>query len=279
MSHRSAPRSPGLSRRGFLGLASAAVGLLGGTAIRRAWAGVGAGRGVAAVEAGHHLLLQLPVVTLNGAKVPIVVEMDHPMRPDHYIASVQVVNPWDPVPSKGAFHFTPANGRVHLSFQARMHHGRSEVAGTAECSRHGQWSTVRSINIPLDAGGCAAPVPPRITGDQILPPRIRIPELVKRGRIEPDQLIHVQLKIRHPNRTGLAFRDGEFVRESDPFHLERMDVFYGPDRVSRFEMTSALSDDPFITFALRANREAPLRVLLVNNRGQQFEAAHPIRFS
>jgi sulfur-oxidizing protein SoxY len=49
--------------------------------------------------------------------------------------------------------------------------------------------------------------------------------------------------------------------------------------VSWFSMTPALSDDPFITFRLRAVREGPLRILLVNNRGQRFEASHPIRFS
>ena len=44
-------------------------------------------------------------------------------------------------------------------------------------------------------------------------------------------------------------------------------------------MTSALSDNPFIAFRLRARGEDLLRVVLTNNRGQRFEAAHPIRFS
>jgi hypothetical protein len=44
-------------------------------------------------------------------------------------------------------------------------------------------------------------------------------------------------------------------------------------------MTSAVSDDPFVTFRLRAAREEPLRVLLTNSRGQQFEATHQIRVS
>jgi len=50
-------------------------------------------------------------------------------------------------------------------------------------------------------------------------------------------------------------------------------------RVSRFELTPALSDDPFITFALLASREGPLQVRLVNNRGQRFGTAHDIRFA
>lgn len=283
-----ASRHPTLPRRRFLGLASAAVGLWAAGGVRRA-GGATPSRRLSAEDPNalppferlHFPLLHLPVVTTNGAKVPVVVEMVHPMEPGHYIASVHVVNERDPVPSKGVFHFTPANGQVYLAFQARVDQGVSEVSVTAECNLHGQWSSTRSINIPDGAGGCAGPAPPpgRTAGPEILPPRIRIPQLVKRGRIRPGEIIDVQLMIRHPNRTGLAGRNGTFVRVSEPFHLQEMEVVYGGERVSRFAMTSALSDDPFITFRLRAGREELLRVLLINNRGQRFEATHQIRLS
>jgi hypothetical protein len=99
------------------------------------------------------------------------------------------------------------------------------------------------------------------------------------GTIGPDQIIDVQLKTRHPSRTGLVARDGRFVPASDPLYLSRMDVFYADRPVSAFAMTSALSDNPLITFRLRAHREGLLRAVLTNNLGQRFEATHPIRFS
>lgn len=229
----------------------------------------------------HHPVLELPLVTVNGAKVPVVVEMAHPMEPDNHITSVHVVNERDPVPSKGVFYFTPANGQVYLAFQVRIDQGISEVLVTAECNRHGRWASTRSINIPEGAGGCAgtAPPPGRTKGPDILPPQIRIPQLVKGGQIRPGEVIDVQLKIRHPSRTGLVVRDGKFVQESEPFYLKDLEVFDDGERVSRFEMTSALSDDPFITFRLRARREGPIRIVLTNSRGQRFEATHSIRFS
>ncbi len=141
-----------LSRRDFLGFASAAVGLW----IPARWATASASGDPAPrslLESEHLPLLQVPAVTKNGAKVPIIVQMDHPMTPDHHITSVQVVNRRDPVPSKGTFYFTPGNGRVYVSFQARMHHGASEVSATAECNRHGPWSATRAITIPEDGGG------------------------------------------------------------------------------------------------------------------------------
>jgi desulfoferrodoxin (superoxide reductase-like protein) len=163
-----------------------------------------------------------------------------------------------------------------------MHDGVSEVSVTAECNRHGEWTRRATIEIPPEAGGCAGTAPPdagRAGGEDVRAPVIRIPELVERGRIRRDEIIHPQVKIRHPSRTGLALRDGGFVQESEPVYLEALEVFYGGERVSRFELSPALSDDPFITFALAARREGTLRVVLANNRGRKFEAAHEIHLS
>ena len=44
-------------------------------------------------------------------------------------------------------------------------------------------------------------------------------------------------------------------------------------------MTSALSDDPFITFGLLARREGRAQVVVTNSRGQRFEATHEIRLA
>ena len=150
-------------------------------------------------------MLHVPRFTRNGAKVPIVVEMTHPMTPDHHITSIHVANDGDPISSKGTFHFTPANGRVHLAFQARMHEGISQVTATAECNVHGKFSTSQPIEIPEGAGGCTGTGPTpvgRTRGDDIRAPVIRIPELVERGRIQRGEIIHVQVKMRHP--TGPA---------------------------------------------------------------------------
>jgi sulfur-oxidizing protein SoxY len=286
MNSRDRSRLTGLSRRAFLGWAStAAVGLWIPSARaappKRRFRAVDPAL-LSPFEREHVPVLRLPSTTTNAAKVPIVVEMTHPMDPDHYITSVHVANERDPIPSKGTFYFTPANGRVYLAFQARMDHGVSEVSATAVCNRHGTWSSSRAIEVrELDgAGGCAgtAPTIGRTIGDDVHPPEIRIPELVQRGRIAADEIIHAQVKMRHPNLTGQPL-DGRLVPVSEQLRLEKMEVFYGRDRVSRFAMTSALSDDPFITFSLLARREGTLGIVLVNNRGQRFEATHEIRFS
>jgi desulfoferrodoxin (superoxide reductase-like protein) len=273
----SAPSPLALSRRTFLALGAAAAGAL----ARSAWAGPGGERrGTSRREQDHVLQLRVPRLTRNGKKVPIVVEMAHPMTAAHHVTTVRVRNDGDPISSKGVFHLTPASGHVYLAFQARMHEGSSTVTATAECNLHGSCSASAPIEIPAGAGGCVASGPAdieRTPGDDIRGPVIRIPELVTRDTIRPGELIHVQVKMRHPNRTGLVLRDGRFVQESEPLHLDTLEALYDGVPVSRFAMTSALSDDPLITFGLLAVREGRLKVIVTNSRGQRFEATHELR--
>lgn len=116
-------------------------------------------------------------------------------------------------------------------------------------------------------------------GDELLPPALRVVERQRDGHVRPDQVVHVQVEMKHPSRTGLALRNGRFVRESEPLYLSELEVWYGDERVSRFTFTPALSDDPLIGFCLRATRDAPLRVALLNSRGRRFEAETEIRLS
>jgi desulfoferrodoxin (superoxide reductase-like protein) len=236
---------------------------------------------LSAFERLHIPALRLPVVTANGDRVPITIEMSHPMEPDHHITRVTVVNERDPVPLKGIFELTPANGLVHLAFQARIDEGASEIAVTAECNLHGAWTSTGTVRVADGAGGCSDPGPSkaRAASNEILPPRLRLPGLVRTGRVRPDEVLEAQLLMRHPNRTGLVRRDGKFVAESEPFHLRELEVLYREARVSRFLFTSALSDDPLITFRLRAGQGGVLRVLLANTRGQRFEALTRVEVS
>lgn len=268
-----APPSPVVSRRAFLGLAAAAAGLIGERGVHRAWADQ-----PSTLDGLHRPLLRVPAATSNGARVPVIVEVAHPMEREHHVGVLEVVNPRDPVPLKGRFHFTPANGRAYVAFQARLDEGPSTITAAAECSRHRRSTATASVTIAEGGGGCAGGAPPlaQLGDDEIRPPVIRIPQLVAEGWIRAHEIIDVQVKTKHPNRTGLVVRDGRFVQDSEPFHLDEMEVFYDGERVSRFVLSAALSDNPLITFKLRTRPGATVRVTLTNTRGQRFEATHEL---
>lgn len=276
--------APTVSRRTFLRLASTLLTVWvaklegGGSAIAATpeLQGPADSGGLTPLQQAYPLVLTAPPFTRNGANVPLVVEMHHPMETDHYIKSLQILNETDPIPSKGIFHLSPANGLAYLSVQARMNSGTSTVLAIAECTRHGRWTTSRSITIPEGAGGCASADE---SDDTIGPPVIRIPELVERGQIRRGDIVRVQINVKHPSRTGLVHHGTRFVQEADPFYLKEMTVLYGNRPVSRYEMTPAISDNPFITFTVRASKESTIRIVATNSRGQQFEATQAIGFA
>jgi desulfoferrodoxin (superoxide reductase-like protein) len=229
----------------------------------------------------HTPNLILPAVTRNGTQVPVVVKLNHPMEQGHYIRRLQFLNESDPIPSKGIFHPTPANGELYFAFQARMHSGISTVLATAECNLHGTWTARHRITIPDGEGGCATANGAKQTsrGEEILPPVIRIPELVRRGRLTKGEMAEVQVKFKHPSKTGLAYENKKFVQVEEPFYVTSMQVFYGDRLVSRYEMTAGLSDNPFLKFKLKFTEEKPIRIIFTNSMGRQFSALTEVLLS
>jgi hypothetical protein len=167
-----------------------------------------------------------------------------------------------------------------VAFQARLDDGPSTVQATVECSRGSRWTGAGPTRVVDGAGGCGGPVPkPERAAGDVRPPVIRLPHAVRGDSIVPGQIVDVQVKIRHPVRTGLERRGEAWVQATEPFYLTEMDVFLDARRVSHFALTPAVSDNPFITFRLKPPREGMLRVVFRNNHGTRLEAEHPIRFA
>lgn len=275
-------RASMVSRRSFLRLASTLITLeWAGTAFAAAPQAADNPNTSGPLEQANPLTLTVPSRLSDGAHVPLVVEMRHPMETDHYIKTIEILNETDPIPSKGIFHLSPANGRPYFSVQARMNSGTSTVLAVAECTRHGRWTAKQSITIAESGGGCGTAAEAEdheSSNDAIGQPAIRIPELIERGAIRRNEIIRVQMKLKHPSRTGLTLQDGRFVQTTDPFYPREMKVLYGDRLVSRYEMTPAVSDNPLVTFTVRASEESTIRIVVTNSRGQQFETTHEIRF-
>ena len=104
------------------------------------------------LEKEHMIDFRLPKIAEDGANVPVEVSMNHPMEPDHYIKSFQILIFDDPIVSKGVYHFTPANGQAYIYTQIRMDGGDKEVYVIAECSKHGKWVGKGTLKVSL--GGC-----------------------------------------------------------------------------------------------------------------------------
>ena len=112
--------------------------------------------------------------------------------------------------------------------------------------------------------------------EKIAPPRLRLPR-----RIKKDQVFKVKVKFDHPSFTGLGRVDEKtlprFNRAVPTSFIRTMLVYYGDELVNRFAMSSAIADYPLFTFKLKATKEAPVKVVFINNHGERWEVSKDVK--
>ena len=101
---------------------------------------------------------------------------------------------------------------------------------------------------------------------KIRPPRMRMARKIKKGDV-----IKIKVKFNHPSFTGLGRADPDnepaFNRAKPVTFIRNMFVYYDDELVTRFRMSSGIADDPLFTFKLKADKEAPVKVVFVDNNG------------
>jgi hypothetical protein len=159
-----------------------------------------------------------PAAPARRARQIVAVEVDHPMEVGHHVSRIAVTNPRDPIPTKGEFLFSPANGQAYVAFPARLDDGPSAVRVDVECSAGVRWSATGSTRVVDGSGGCGGeplapiagatgrarlspPGPGRSAGPgahaarpggEVRAPVIRVPGLLRGHPLEPGQIVEDQ---------------------------------------------------------------------------------------
>lgn len=107
--------------------------------------------------------------------------------------------------------------------------------------------------------------------------KMRLPKKIKRGEI-----IEVRARAKYPSTTGLKMLDEKentFKRDKPAIYLKKMDVIYGGKTITEYFMTSATSPDPLIRFKMRADKEAPLKIVFTNSSDEVRETTKDVKFT
>ena len=191
------------------------------------------------------------------------------MEPDHYIRSIEVTLDKDPVPWKGKFNFTPGNGRAWVAFTMRSGTG-GLVRAVVECSKHG--TLHRDARGPGRRGRlrhrrrAGGPRPHR----QPAAPAARL-------RCAPGQIVEARTKVDHDSHTGLTLKGGKMRARAARVLREGPARLLDGEKISEFQMGSAISANPLIRFPLKITKSGTVRVVFVNSEGQRWEASQPVR--
>jgi sulfur-oxidizing protein SoxZ len=100
---------------------------------------------------------------------------------------------------------------------------------------------------------------------------MRLPRDYAKGEV-----IEVKTMIIHPNHNGRrqSPEGGGYIAA---YYVRSIDVYYGEVRVTSVRASAGLSQNPYFTFHLKADRSAPLRVEWEDSKGQRFSHTVEVR--
>jgi sulfur-oxidizing protein SoxY len=99
-----------------------------------------------------HISLDMPAVAEDGRIVPVIIESDLPMTPDHYVKAVHLIVDHNPDPHLAAYHLTPALGSVALQTRIKMKRN-TWVRAMLETSTGEVWAAYAHVNVSLNGCG------------------------------------------------------------------------------------------------------------------------------
>lgn len=99
-----------------------------------------------------HVDLDMPLVAEDGRVVPVIIESDLPMTPDHYVKGVHLIVDHNPDPHLAAFHLTPELGPVSLSTRIKMKRS-TWVRAILETSTGEVWAGYARVLVTLNGCG------------------------------------------------------------------------------------------------------------------------------
>lgn len=95
--------------------------------------------------------LELPKLAETGNVVPVSVEVDSPMTPEHYVKRIHLFAQKNPLPHILEVELGPYNGRARVSSRIRLASSQ-QVTAVALLSDESLWSA--AVDIEVTVSGC-----------------------------------------------------------------------------------------------------------------------------
>jgi sulfur-oxidizing protein SoxY len=176
----------------------------------------------------------------------------------------------NPLPLVGFFEFTPDSGKADLAMRIRVD-DHTYVRAIAELNTGELYMTKSFVKAK---GACATPPPPGAAEDSkkfLGKMKMKVIGDVVLGN--PNLM---QLRIRHPNITGLApIKIGSRVRPP-AFFVNTLEVNYNGKLIVKASLTFSVSMDPALRFYFIPEKEGILIVKGTDTKKNEFTGTHEI---
>lgn len=218
------------------------------------------------------LELKAPYAAEDASVVPISIRTKVPQTAERFVAKIHVYVDKNPMPLVGLFELTPHSGRADLAMRIRVD-SFSYVRVIAEMNTGELYMTKSFIRAK---GACSAPPPAGMEDSKRLLGKMKMNLIGDLVFGEPNLM---QLKVRHPNITGMApLRIGS--RVIPPAHfVNKLEVDYNGQMIMKATLTFSVSMDPAFRFFFVPEKEGVMTVKGTDTKKNEFSSTHEIKTS
>jgi sulfur-oxidizing protein SoxY len=209
--------------------------------------------------------LDIPLVSENGATVPVTVSVDRPMTDESYVQSIHLFAPGNPFPEVAVFHFTPLAGQANVATRVRLNESQTVLA-VARLSTGEVLVGEREVRVTVT--GCLTNAD-TYDSENLFQTRVRAPEGVAAG--QPGEVLTI---INHPMETGLREDfNGNIVEKRI---IERMEAEFDGQPVFTAELNRSISANPYVRFFIAPQHSGTLALKWTEDTGESVEASAEI---
>lgn len=212
--------------------------------------------------------IKAPFRADDPSNVPLTIHSRLGENSDRYIKQMHVFIDKNPLPMVGRFNLSDKAGKADLAMRIRVDDFSyvRVIAETNDGELYMDQNFVRSL------GGCSAPPGEAAEESQKHMGEIALKTI---GEFKPGEPNLAQVRIRHPNITGLAI--DQRTRTRPPAHfVKHMEVEYEGEKVMTADLTFAISLDPTFRFFFIPAGKGEFRITATDTKDQTWEETIPV---
>jgi sulfur-oxidizing protein SoxY len=218
------------------------------------------------------LELKAPYTAEDASIVPISIHTKIPQTEDRYIKKMHVFVDMNPMPLVGMFEFTPDSGKADLAMRIRVD-TFAYVRVVAELNSGELYMTKSFVRAK---GACSAPPPASMEDSRKLLGKMKMKVVGDVTLGEPNLM---QVKVRHPNITGMApLKIGSRVIPP-AFFMDTLEVTYNDKPIVKALLTFSVSMDPALRFYFVPKEEGVMTFKGTDTKKNAFSSTYDVKSS
>lgn len=226
------------------------------------------------IEGAEQNILELkaPYTAEDASIVPISIHTKIPQTEDRYIKEMYVFVDMNPMPLVGKFDFTPDSGKADLAMRIRVD-TFAYVRVVAELNSGELYMTKSFVRAK---GACSAPPPASMEDSKKLLGKMKAKVI---GDVVLGQPNLMQVKVRHPNITGMApLKIGSRIIPP-AFFMDTFEASYDGKPIVKALLTFSVSMDPALRFYFVPKEEGVMTFKGTDTKKHAFSSTYEVKSS